>query len=149
MASAIASARIARTFARASARACSTSPGASSAARAAIAACRSGAGIGDGALELLDALAQLAVLMVELAAGLARQRRVGLPPVDPHLAGPVDGGDEQPQLDRQQLDVEEVDLDVTRDDDALVEHALEDVGEARGVVCRRHRGPGVGEALPG
>ena len=59
------------------------------------------------------------------------QRRVALPPVDAHLARLVDGGDEQPQLDRQQLDVEQVDLDVARDDDALVEHPLEDVGEAR------------------
>ena len=60
----------------------------------------------------------------------ALQRGVALPPVDPHLARLVDRGDQQPQLDRQQLDVEQVDLDVARDDDALVEHPLEDVGEA-------------------
>src|SRR5205085_5898553 len=60
------------------------------------------------------------------------ERRVRLPPVDPHLLGAVDGGDEQTQLDRQQLDVEQVDLDVARDDDALVEHTLEDVREAAG-----------------
>ena len=67
----------------------------------------------------------------------AWQRRVALPPVDPHLARPVDGGDQQPQLDRQQLDVEQVDLDVAGDDDALVEHPLEDVGEVRVVLAGR------------
>src|SRR4051812_8619919 len=106
MASAIASASTVRTLARASARACSTSSAASSAARPAIASRSSGATIGHRLLELLDALAEVAVLAVELLTCLARERRVGLPPVDPHLARPVDGGHEQPQLDRQQLDVE-------------------------------------------
>src|SRR3954451_16303510 len=117
MASAIASASTARTLARASARASSTSSAASSAASPAIASRSSGASIGHRLLELLDALAQVAVLAVELLARPARERRVGLPPVDPHLARPVDRGDEQPQLDGQQLDVEQVDLDVAGDDD--------------------------------
>src|ERR687896_310392 len=88
----------------------------------------------DPLLQPLEALAQLAVLPLQLFAiavvTLHRlQRRVRLPPVDAHLASPVDRRDQQPQLDRQQLDVQQVDLDVARDDDALVEHPLEDVGE--------------------
>ena len=42
---------------------------------------------------------------------------------------------EETQLDGQKLDVEEIDLDVTCDHDALVEHALEDVGEVRGTAA--------------
>src|SRR5690242_4847870 len=88
------------------------------------------------ALQSLQALAQLAVLALEpVAVAVARsealQRRIALPPVDAHLARALDGGDEQAQLDGQQLDVEQVDLDVAGDDDALVEHPLEDVGEVR------------------
>src|SRR5436190_5314136 len=86
------------------------------------------------ALEALDPLAQLAgfvaVAVLDPARrGQALQRRVALPPVDPHLLRPVDRRDEEAQLDRQQLDVEQVDLDVAGDDDALVEDPLEDVGE--------------------
>ena len=57
------------------------------------------------------------------------QHRVVAPPVDAHLLGLVDRDDEQPDLDGQQLDVEQVHPDVAGDDDALVEHALEDVGQ--------------------
>jgi hypothetical protein len=90
-------------------------------------------------LESLEPLAQLPVLALELIAPVvvARlepvQRRVRLPPIDPHLARTVDRRDQQPELDREQLDVEQVDLDVACDDDALVEHALEDVGEVGAV----------------
>src|SRR5436190_7594241 len=75
-------------------------------------------------LEPLEPLLELAP-----AAAAVRQRRVRLPPVDAHLAGLVHRGDEQPQLDVEELDVEQVDRDVARDHDALVEHPLEDVGE--------------------
>ena len=76
----------------------------------------------------LEALAQPAVLVLQLAVprGLGG---IALPPVDPHLLGPVDRGHHEPQLDRQQLDVQQVDLDVAGDDDALVQDAFEDVGE--------------------
>ena len=57
----------------------------------------------------------------------------------------VDGGHQQPQLDRQQLDVEQVDLDVARDHDALVEHPLEDVGEV-GLALRAPGKPRVAAA---
>src|SRR5690242_13631498 len=71
------------------------------------------------ALQSLQALAQLAVLALEpvadavviaVARSEALQRRIALPPVDAHLARALDGGDEQAQLDGQQLDVEQVDL---------------------------------------
>src|SRR5918998_933614 len=87
----------------------------------------------DSLLESLEALPQLLVLALELLAVApvalleAMQRRIGLPPVDAHLSRAVDRRDQQPQLDRQQLYVEQVDLDVARDHDALVEHPLEDV----------------------
>src|SRR5215207_3451265 len=81
------------------------------------------------ALEPVEALAQLLVLPLELAR-VAAQGGVGLPPADAHFLRLVDRRDEQPEPDRQQLDVEQVDLDVAGDDDALVEHPLEHVGEA-------------------
>ena len=68
------------------------------------------------------------VLLLELAR-LAGERRVGLPPVDSHLLSALDGRDQQAQLDRQQLDVEQADLDVSGDDDSLVEDPLENVRE--------------------
>src|SRR4051794_16801669 len=146
-ASVIASTRTARAFSRASARACATTSPTSSAAIAASAARRSASRtVAHLPLELLEAIAQVAVLLDELAPGLARQRGIGLPPVDAHLARPVDRRDEQPELDGQQLDVEQIDLDVAGDDDALVEPPLEDVGEARRPVGDRHRGLALGEA---
>src|SRR5262245_3977106 len=59
----------------------------------------------------------------------ATEERVAFPPVDPHLTRLVGRRDEQAQPDREELDVEQIDLDFARDDDALVEDALEDVGE--------------------
>src|SRR4051794_19411179 len=64
-------------------------------------------------LEPIEPGPQLPVLALERSCGRA-QRLVALPPVDAHLTRPLDGGDEQAQLDRQQLDVEQVDLDVAR-----------------------------------
>src|SRR3954468_11572281 len=57
------------------------------------------------------------------------EERIVLPPVDSHLLRRVDGSDEEPKLDGEQLDVEQVDDDVTGDDDALVENAFEDVSK--------------------
>src|SRR4051794_1313559 len=86
-------------------------------------------------LQAFEPFPQLAVLLLELsvlAAGIELlQRAVALPPVDAHLARAIDRCDQQPQLDRQQLDVQQVDLDVAGDDDPLVEHTLEDVGQVR------------------
>src|ERR1044072_5401842 len=94
-------------------------------------AARARAELLEALLEATQALFELAILVLQLARAVA-QRGVRLPPIDAHLLGLVDGGDEEPQLDREQLDVEQVDLDVARDDDALVEHALEDVGQVGG-----------------
>src|SRR5205823_12969778 len=62
-------------------------------------------------------------------ATVLREEGVALPPVDAHLAGLVGRGDEEPQPDRQELDVEQVDLNVAGDHDSLVEDALE-IGRA-------------------
>src|SRR5215208_4137347 len=77
-----------------------------------------------GGLERLDAI-------LELGPATAGEEGVALPPVDTHLPSFVRGSNEQPDPDRQKLDVEEVHLDVAGDDDALVEHPLEHVGELR------------------
>jgi len=61
--------------------------------------------------------------------GVAGEEGVRRPPVDAHLLRGVGGGDEQPHLQREQLDVEDVDDDVAGDDHTLVEDALEDVRE--------------------
>ena len=96
---------------------------------------RGGQGTAVAAFELLDPLTQPLVLVLELAV-TGGKRGIPLPPVDTHLLGAVDRGDDQPQLDGEQLDVEEVDLDVPGDHDPLVEDALEDVGEVRAVTGR-------------
>jgi hypothetical protein len=54
------------------------------------------------------------------------------PPVESDLLGLVDRANEQPDLNGKELDVCEVDLDVADDDEALVEHSIEDVHEAVG-----------------
>src|SRR3954469_20607574 len=108
-------------------------------------------------LELADAALQrgwiLAVAVAVAIAVEAADERVGLPPVDAHLAGAVDRGHHEAHLDRQQLDVEQAPLDVADAHDALVEHSLEDVGEALGgplggglPVADEHRRLGAGLA---
>src|SRR5919197_789577 len=59
------------------------------------------------------------------------EERIAVPPVDAHLAGLVRRSHQQAQPDREQLDVEQVDLNVARDHDALVEDALEHLGQLR------------------
>src|SRR4051794_14402999 len=61
------------------------------------------------------------------------------PPVDAHLHRLVDRHHQQTDLDGEQLDVEQVDPDVARNDDALVEYALEDIRQARRLRSRRRR----------
>src|SRR5439155_3264718 len=82
-------------------------------------------------LQALEASLEIPVLDLQ-GSGVAAQRRVRLPPVDPHLLRALDRCDEQAELDREELDVKQVDLDVSGDNDPLVQHALEDVGEVRG-----------------
>jgi hypothetical protein len=45
------------------------------------------------------------------------------------MARVVDRCDQQPNFDREQFDLEQVHADVPGDDDALVTHPLEDVGQ--------------------
>ena len=52
------------------------------------------------------------------------------PPVEPDLLRLVERTDQQTDADRQQLDFRERHLDVTGDDEPLVEHAVEDVDQA-------------------
>ena len=51
------------------------------------------------------------------------------PPVHSDLFGFVDRADEKANLDGEKLYVGEVDLDVADDDEALVEHAIENVDQ--------------------
>jgi hypothetical protein len=57
------------------------------------------------------------------------ERRVVLPPVDPHLARLVDRGNQQADLDLKKLDLAETQCDVAGDDDPLVQHSLQQIGE--------------------
>src|SRR5690242_18837170 len=84
---------------------------------------------GASGLQRADPLAQLPVLLRQLVAART-QAGIVLPPVDTDLPRLVHGGHEQPDLDGEQFDVEEVHADVARDHDALVEDPLQDVGEA-------------------
>ena len=59
-----------------------------------------------------------------------REARIVAPPVHADLLGLVDRADEQANLYRQKLDVGEVDLDVSGNDETLVENAIENLDEA-------------------
>src|SRR5690606_6930310 len=77
------------------------------------------------ALQLLHPLAQGAVLVGQLAvAVLAAEERIRAPPAHAELLGLVGGGEQVP-------------AEVAGDHEALVEHALEDVGEAGAGGTRR------------
>jgi hypothetical protein len=52
-----------------------------------------------------------------------------VPPVQTQLARLVDRADHQAQLDRQQLDLDQLDRYVAGDDHTFVEDALEQIGE--------------------
>jgi hypothetical protein len=75
---------------------------------------------------------------LELTGGKASEMRarsqawIAPPPVQSDLFRFVDGANEEPHLDREQLDVCEIDLDVTGDNQPLVENPIEDVDKAVG-----------------
>src|SRR5690349_16176825 len=68
-------------------------------------------------------------------ARVCAQTWIGAPPIESNLLGFVDRADEETNLNREKFDVGKIDLDVTDDDETLVEHAVEDVNEA--VSARR------------
>src|SRR2546423_7227676 len=81
------------------------------------------------AFEYGDALAQL------LGLGLGcrrarRQVRVVAPPVQTDLLGLINRTDEQAYLKRQKLDVRQRDFDVARDNQTLVQNAVEHVNKS-------------------
>src|SRR5207248_7592619 len=79
-------------------------------------------------LDVPEPLFELRFAFLQLRFRRSRQRRVAAPPVDAELLRLVGGGDEKPKLDREQLDVEQVDRDVAGHHDPLVQHALQHVG---------------------
>src|SRR6476660_84800 len=94
---------------------------------------------GDSLFQLADLLAQGRVLQCQLA-GAHGQAGVLPPPVEPDLLGLVDGTDQEPDADGQQLHLGERDPDVARHDEALVEDPVEHVDEARRTVVGRLHG---------
>jgi hypothetical protein len=60
------------------------------------------------------------------------QSGISLPPVESDLFGLVYRANEKANLNREELDVGEVDLDVADHDEALVEDAIENVDETIG-----------------
>src|SRR5690606_14472973 len=84
-------------------------------------------------LELLQLRAQLAVLFQQ-PVGLSGngKGRIELPPVQPDRLGLVNGTDQQANLDGQKLDVGEVDLDVSGNDQPLVQDPIQDVDQPLG-----------------
>lgn len=87
------------------------------------------------ALDARQSIVQLA--RRECRTGLTRQAWVVLPPVHPDLLGLIDGAHEQTNLDREQLNVGEVDLDVAGNDQPFVEHPVEDLDQT-GAAGRRN-----------
>src|SRR5687767_3732356 len=88
--------------------------------------------LGDAPLHRLDLYAQALRLRPCHAAG--RQVLVVLPPVEADLLRLVDRAHDQADADGQELDFREGHADVARDQEALVEHPVEDVDEARAAM---------------
>jgi len=61
--------------------------------------------------------------------------RVCPPPVQTDLLGLVDRADEKTDLDSQELNVGEIDLYVAYNDEALVEHAIQNIDQT--IAARR------------
>jgi hypothetical protein len=91
--------------------------------------------------QLIDSLAELPVLFLKRTVirspvkGAGAEPGISLPPVDADFARGVERSDHQAQLDGKQLDVEQVDLNVARDHQALVEHPLQDVAKVGRVAA--------------
>jgi hypothetical protein len=60
------------------------------------------------------------------------QSGIGPPPIHSYLFCLVNRADEKANLNGEELDVGEIDLDVADHDEALVEHAIENVDETVG-----------------
>src|SRR5262245_14408278 len=83
------------------------------------------------ALERTHLLLQFLVLSRQcLLAG--RQMMIELPPIQPDLLRLVNGANQKADTDCQELDFCQRDLDVARDHEALVEHAIENVNQTCG-----------------
>lgn len=83
------------------------------------------------ALDAFESLLELSRLKRRVT-GRSRQARIAPPPVQTDLLCFINRANEEPDLNRQQLHIREIDLYVARDDKAFVEDAVEDVDQA---VC--------------
>jgi hypothetical protein len=70
-------------------------------------------------------------------AALPRRAPIGAADTETHLAGLVDRRDQQPDVDRQQLDFDQPNTDVAGNHDTLVENPLEQVREVAYAVVGR------------
>ena len=66
---------------------------------------------------------------------MSAQTWISAPPVEADLLRLVDGANQKTNLNRKELDVGKIDLDVADDDETLFEHTVEDVNQA--VAARR------------
>ena len=83
----------------------------------------------EGALDSIESLLQLTRAQCGVGRS-TREARIVTPPVEADLFGFVDRAHEQSHLNRQQLDIREIDLDIAGDDQPFVEDAVEDVYKA-------------------
>src|SRR5262245_17098339 len=81
-------------------------------------------------LQRADLPLEVLVLSGDPAASRSAEVRVVPPPVQPDLLGLVDGADDEADPDGEKLDLGQRDADVARDQQPLVEDAIEDVDEA-------------------
>ena len=65
---------------------------------------------------------------------LCREIAVAFPPIETDRLGLVDRADDQPDADRQELDFGERDFDVSRDDEPLVQDAVENIDQTARTV---------------
>src|SRR5438552_5375709 len=86
----------------------------------------------DAPLQHADLAPELLVLGVELSALAPAEVGIAPPPVHPDLLRLVDGADDEPDADGEQLDLGQGDADVSRHQQALVVHAVQHLHEAGG-----------------
>src|SRR5579859_1096930 len=67
------------------------------------------------------------------------QTLIVTPPVQSDLLGLVDGADQETDFDGQEFDVGERYSHVTRDDEALVQHPIQNIDEAGRLMWRHER----------
>ena len=100
-------------------------------------------------LQLLNLGTQLVVGSERRPLSSRRQVAVVSPPVEPDLLSFVQGAHEEPNPDRQQLDLSQRHFDIAGYHQSLVENAIQNVDKPRGTVRRKVQSHAAGDYILG